>query len=207
MKIAIIDYGMGNLGSVRRAFEVLGAKVSIIKDPGELTAINRIVLPGVGSFKDGMDRLQSLQWKPAIEQALRNNGVALLGICLGMQMLAEFGEEGGLTDGLGLISGTVKKLDKFGCSIRIPHVGWNEVTNDIRDPLYKNIPQKTDFYFVHSYAFEVSNPETQIGYVDYDGKITASVRLNNIFGTQFHPEKSSKAGHVLLKNFMEYTPC
>src|SRR5687768_81898 len=126
MRVAVIDYGMGNLGSVRRAFEECGAEVAVCRDPAEVNGAERIVLPGVGSFADGMKNLAAAGWVEKLREFIRDPDVALIGICLGMQLLAQSGSEGGETQGLGLIPGHVRRLDVAGPSERIPHVGWNE---------------------------------------------------------------------------------
>lgn len=207
MKVAIINYGMGNLGSVRRAFEEIGAEPIIANHPSSLYEVNRVVLPGVGAFSEGMAHLGHGGWIDALNDIVTNQGKPLLGICLGMQMLATVGHEGGLTQGLGLIPGEVRRLDGLGCSLRIPHVGWNEVKYLKDDVLVQGIPDASDFYFVHSYAFVPENAESLIATVPYGIDVPAVVRQGNVFGCQFHPEKSSKAGRRLLKNFMSYMPC
>lgn len=207
MKVAIINYGMGNLGSVRRAFDDLGADSVIVNDPAALHDAHRIVLPGVGAFAEGMAHLLQGGWRNALQEAVLEQGKPLLGICLGMQMLASEGHEGGRTPGLGLIPGQVSRLDELGCSLRIPHVGWNEVRYVQEDVLFGGIPDASDFYFVHSYAFMPQDRKHLVATVPYGIDLTAVVRHGNVFGCQFHPEKSSKAGRRLLGNFLSYSPC
>lgn len=207
MKIAIVNYGMGNLGSVRRAFEELGAEPLIANHPAALYDVNRIVLPGVGAFAEGMAYLDQGGWSDALRELVGEQGKPLLGICLGMQMLAGEGHEGGVTRGLGLIPGHVRRLDALGCSLRIPHVGWNEVCHAEQDVLFESIPSAADFYFVHSYAFVPEQREHLIASVPYGVDLTAAVRCNHVFGCQFHPEKSSKAVRRLLRNFLSYSSC
>lgn len=207
MKIGIVNYGMGNLGSVRRAFEELGADPVIANHPSALYDVNRIVLPGVGAFTEGMAHLERGGWSEALQNVVGEQGKPLLGICLGMQMLAAEGHEGGVTPGLGLISGQVRRLDELGCQLRIPHVGWNEVCYAGSDALFAGIPSESDFYFVHSYAFVPEDRDHLLATVLYDVELTAVVRCGHVFGCQFHPEKSSKAGRRLLRNFLDYSPC
>lgn len=208
MKVAIINYGMGNLGSVRRSFEEIGAEVVIANHPSTLFEVNRIVLPGVGAFPEGMSYLTSGGWVEAIQETVLHQKKPLLGICLGMQMLADRGDEGVDTPGLGLIAGTVKRIDQMGCDQRVPHMGWNEVNyHTAKHALFEHIPDGSDFYFVHSYAFETENTEDLLATTQYGCALTAVVSQNHIFGCQFHPEKSSKAGRQLLKNFMAYALC
>lgn len=206
MKIGIINYGMGNLGSVRRAFEELGADPIIANHPSALYDVNRIVLPGVGAFRDGMAHLDQSGWSEALHEVV-GQGKPVLGICLGMQMLATTGHEGGVTSGLGLIPGKVQRLDTLGCNLRIPHVGWNEVKYSRDDALFDGIRNASDFYFVHSYAFVPQDQEYLMATSPYGVDLTAVVRWGNVFGCQFHPEKSSKAGRRLLRNFLNYSPC
>jgi imidazole glycerol-phosphate synthase subunit HisH len=207
MKVAIVNYGMGNLGSVRRALEDLGASVTIADHPAALFECHRAILPGVGAFAEGMERLRAGGWTEGLRRLVRESGRPLLGICLGMQMLADEGDEGGLTPGLGLVPGRVRRLDALGCALRIPHVGWNDVTHRGADPLFAHVAQGTDFYFVHSYALVAADPATVSATVDYGATLTVAVRSGNVFGTQFHPEKSSRAGRQLLRNFLDYAPC
>lgn len=207
MKIAVVNYGMGNLGSVRRAFEDIGADIFIANDPSELYEANRIVLPGVGAFTEGMTCLTDSGWTSVLNEVVINQEKPLLGICLGMQMLASIGYEGGKTKGLGFIPGTIQRLNTIGCNLRIPHMGWNEVKYLKSDELFDGIPDSSDFYFVHSYAFVPENQSNLIATTPYDVNVAATIRHGNIFGCQFHPEKSSKAGRQLLKNFMGYVPC
>jgi glutamine amidotransferase len=207
MKVALINYGMGNLGSVRRALEDLGANVIIAEHPLMLLDANRLVLPGVGSFGAGMERLRNGGWIEALYQQVIEHHKPILGICLGMQMLSGLSEENGLHEGLNFIPGKVLRLDKLGCSLRIPHVGWNEVNYREGMGLFNKIPQAMDFYFVHSYAVVVEDPADVSATTSYGTTVTSAISRHNIFGTQFHPEKSSKSGKQILKNFLDYTPC
>jgi len=207
MKVAVINFGMGNLASVRRAFEDMGAEVLVANHPAAIYDANRIVLPGVGAFSEGMACLNDAGWGTALHEVVINQGKPLLGICLGMQMLATTGHEGGETKGLGLIPGDVKRLDAVGCKFRVPHVGWNDVKYLKNDTLFNGIPDASDFYFVHSYTFVPESPAHLIATTSYDCNVAAAIRNGNVFGCQFHPEKSSKAGRLLLRNFMDYVSC
>ena len=207
MKVAIINYGMGNLGSVRRAFEDIGAEAVIANHPASLYEANRIVLPGVGAFTEGMKQLHQGGWVSALHDVVTLQHKPLLGICLGMQMLATYGHEGGFSEGLGFIPGHIEKLDNLGCQLRIPHVGWNAVKYNVNDMIFDKIPDTSDFYFVHSYAFVPQSSKDVIATVSYDLDIPAVVRKDHVLGCQFHPEKSSKAGRQLLRNFMGYSAC
>ncbi len=201
MKVAIIDYGMSNLGSVRRAFEECGASVRVCGKPDELDGEMRLVLPGVGSFADGMRNLTDRGWAEALPACLKDSGVSLLGICLGMQLLAETGCEGGATPGLGLVKGHVRKLQPTDRLERVPHVGWNEVQHQASISLFNGIASGTDFYFVHSFHFADAG-DAIVATTPYAGQFTSVVNRGNVFGTQFHPEKSSRPGFALIRNFM-----
>jgi imidazole glycerol-phosphate synthase subunit HisH len=202
MRVLIIDYGMGNLGSVRRSFEECGADVKIIVEPRELEEGSQVVLPGVGAFGDGMNHLMQRGWVGPIKKVV-DEKVPFLGICLGMQLLAENGFEGGEAPGLGIIPGQVTRMDAQSAEERIPHVGWDDVCVTQATPLFSDIPNSSDFYFVHSYHFVTEFPEHIIATTAYCGGMVSAVQSNNIYGVQFHPEKSSKPGRQLLKNFLK----
>ena len=207
MKVAIVNYGMCNLASVRRALEDIGAEPYITDSPAALYDADKVVLPGVGAFAEGMRQLNDAGWVDALHDVVVERRKPMLGICLGMQMLASVGEEGGGAAGLGFVPGRVQRLDTLGCKLRIPHVGWNEIRYKTNDELFNGIPDASDFYFVHSYAFVPDNDEHLIATVSYGCDVTAVIRNGNVFGCQFHPEKSSKAGRLLLKNFVNCLPC
>lgn len=194
---------MGNLGSVRRALIQVGANPIIAGKPEELKDTDRIILPGVGNFADGMKNLTEGGWVEGLREYLKS-GRPLLGICLGMQLLAEYGAEGGGCAGLGLIPGEVQKIHTQDSGLRIPHSGWNNIKLIGKsEGLFKGIPSETDFYFVHSFEFQPRKPENILATVDYGVALTAAISSKSIFGTQFHPEKSSKSGLRLLRNFLE----
>lgn len=206
MKIGVIDYNIGNIGSICQALIKIGCEPMLIDRAENLILADKLILPGVGSFKESKLALDKEGWTDAILEQVEYRGKSILGVCLGMQLLAESSEEGAangeLVKGLGLIKGKVRKLDNLGCRNRIPHVGWNEVIyKEEKSILFDGIENGTDFYFVHSYAFEFENQETVVAVTNYGIQITAAVSRENIFGTQFHPEKSSKAGIKLLENF------
>ena len=202
MPVLIIDYGMGNLGSVRRSFEECGADVQILKDPQEFNGASRVVLPGVGSFKDGMEHLENRGWVDFINWMIEEK-LPLLGICLGMQLLAEKGYEGGQVPGLGVIGGEVVRMDPQSDEERIPHVGWDDVCVTQSTSLFSDIPNESDFYFIHSYHFVPVCEDRIIATTPYCGGVVSAVQKNNVFGVQFHPEKSSKSGRKLLENFLK----
>lgn len=200
--IGLINYGMGNLASVRRAFEDSGASVRFVSRASEARECARLVLPGVGAFAKGMERLTEAGLVDAIRDHAEQ-GKPLLGICLGMQMLATYGEESGGSEGLGLIPGRVVRLEHFGCKLRIPHTGWNEVLFKQPSSLFQDIPNGSDFYFVHSYGFQPRESDHCIAETDYGAFVTAAVAREMVFGCQFHPEKSSRAGRRLIANFLK----
>lgn len=204
MTVLIVDYGMGNLGSVRRALEECGATALVSDDPDDLAHASAIVLPGVGAFADGMRALRARAWPAALAQAVHGDGLPLLGICLGMQLLATHGEEGAPTDGLGLVPGRVVRMVAPDDE-RIPHVGWNEVwptDSEAAGIMCAGIPPGSDFYFVHSYHFRPDDESDVAARTPYCGGVAAAVGRGKVWGTQFHPEKSSRAGFHLLRNFL-----
>ncbi len=211
MKIGVIDYGVGNLGSVVRSLEELRVTPILIDRAVDIHAADSLILPGVGSFTDCKRQLDQNGWTEALKDEVLGYDKPLLGICVGMQLLADRGEEGATdltgTMGLGFVPGEVRSLTDLGCTLRVPHVGWNAV--DIREPsdLMRGIPSGTDFYFVHSYTFVPKNQSDVIAVTDYGIPIAAVVGHGRVWGTQFHPEKSSKAGFKVLRNFVEGYVC
>ena len=201
-KVAIVDYGVGNLKSLKNCVDSLDFDNKIIDNPRQLINYDIIILPGVGSFKSAMDTINSLGWSQEILENVINKKKNILGICLGMQILLTQGHEFGETNGLNLISGNVESLKKLGCNELIPHIGWNEVSVKKENILFKNIKYDSSFYFVNSYACKLTDKSQEIGFTDYGVNFTSVFNNQNIFGTQFHPEKSSKAGRQLLNNFL-----
>jgi glutamine amidotransferase len=197
--IVIIDTGCANLSSVKFAVERLGYEVTVSKDPQILQQADKLFLPGVGTAKEAMANLIE---RNLVEQ-IKNLKQPVLGICLGMQMLADASEEGfgdqPIIDTLGIVKGHIQKMEV--APLRSPHMGWNQVTAKADNPLFKDIPENSYFYFVHSYALPVT--EDTIASCDYGAPFTAAVNKDNFYGVQFHPERSGKAGAQLLKNFLE----
>ncbi len=203
MNTVIIDYGMGNLLSVKRAFEKQCCKTEIITDPNELLEADRIVLPGVGAFPDAMKNLKMGGWVPFIREAAIDRKIPILGICLGMQLFADKSFENGECAGLGLIHGEVVKLKEIVKDERIPHVGWNDVEIKKDHPIFENIQNNTNYYFVHSYHFVPQCDADILSITPFCGCFVSAVAKDNIIGVQFHPEKSQKAGFKLIRNFIE----
>lgn len=201
MTVLIVDYGMGNIASARRAIEECGGRVFVSDDPLGIRDADRIVLPGVSAFPLAMARLREAGWVEALRSAVREDGLPLLGLCLGMQLLADESDEGIRTQGLGLIPGRVERVIPSNSSELVPHVGWNEVHHR-NDPLFEGIPSGADFYFVHSYHFVPKDSVSIAATTPYAGELVCAVRQGNVAGVQFHPEKSSRAGFRLLKNFL-----
>lgn len=204
--ITVVDYGLGNLFSVAKAFEMLGAEVAITSDPEVVRVAERIVLPGVGAFGDGMRFLTERKLLPALEEAVKKNKVPFLGICLGMQFLAEVSNEYGEHTGLGWIRGGVEKIGAGEKGLKVPHIGWNELSMKKEHPLFAGIKPNADFYFVHSFHLIPTDAEDLVAVTDYGGSITAAVARGNIAGVQFHPEKSQDNGLALLENFLKWEP-
>ncbi len=213
MITGIVDYGVGNLGSLGHSLREHG-DIRLLDKPSDAASVDRLILPGVGNFSDCAARLHSTGWWNAVLDAVAERSQPLLGICVGMQLLAEVGHEGAEGSdavgvrGLGLISGEVRHLTELGCGLRVPHVGWNS----IRLPsgpqeIFNDIPDETDFYFVHSYAFDAAHQEDIIATTDYSVPLVAAVRKGQVWGVQFHPEKSSKAGQRILMNFIAAKSC
>lgn len=200
--VAIIDYGMCNLDSVRRAVEECGG-IPLVTDRAEdIETATHIILPGVGSFRDGMRNLRQRFLNTILREQVVGKQIPFLGICLGMQMLATKGWEGGETEGLGWIDGEVKKLEPHGEERRIPHIGWNEVATSRESPLLQGLARGTDLYFVHSYHFLCRREQDVLARTAYCGSFVSAVGRGHVFGVQFHPEKSQRAGFHVLRNFL-----
>jgi glutamine amidotransferase len=195
--VAIIDYGMGNVASVQKALNFLKIENIITSDHNEISASTAILLPGVGSFKQGMANLNERGLVELLTKEVIENKKKFLGICLGMQLSMDQGSEPEVTKGLGWISGEVIKFELE--NLAIPHMGWNSITN--KNNKYFNNLDQSDFYFVHSYHVVPNDKSTIAATVNYGFEVVASLHNNNIFATQFHPEKSQNAGLELIKNY------
>lgn len=197
--ITIIDYGMGNLRSVQKAFEKIGAATQITHDPVKIQNADKVVLPGVGAMQPAMARLEELGLIPIIKATVAE-GKLFLGICLGFQLLFETSHEGGSTTGLGILGGSVERF----AQLKIPQIGWNQLhIRNTNSPILKGIKDSDNVYFCHSYFVKPSDPAVIATTTDYGIEFTSSVYKDNIFGVQFHPEKSQTVGLQILKNFYE----
>lgn len=202
--VTIVEYGMGNLRSVAKAFEALGYKALITDDASDIELAERIVLPGVGAFGEGARQLRERGLSDVLEERVCSQGVPFLGICLGMQLLAEQGMENGTHRGLAWISGNVIRLPLVDPALRVPHIGWNDVTVHGDSVLLRGVGATAAFYFAHGYHLESTDPALVRGTCDYGSHIVAVIEQGHIFGTQFHPEKSQRVGLAVLKNFMTF---
>ncbi|HKJ63480.1 MAG TPA: imidazole glycerol phosphate synthase subunit HisH [Hyphomicrobiales bacterium] len=216
MKIAIIDYGSGNLHSAAKAFERAateagsGHKIVVTSNPADVLDAGRIVLPGVGAYGDCWKGLNAIEGMvDALKKSVLDAGKPFLGICVGMQLISERGFEHGVTEGLGWIKGDVKRIEPGDPALKIPHMGWNTLSVVNEHALLDGIPAGPDgwhAYFVHSYALMNGDNAELVAEADYGGRVTAIVARDNIAGTQFHPEKSQKLGLRLIVNFLQWQP-
>ena len=213
MKVAIVDYGSGNLRSAAKAFERaaaedgVSARIEVTSKPEMVATADRIVLPGVGAFADCRRGLAGV---PGLEAALREAVIVrarpFLGICVGMQLMANRGREFETVDGLGWIVGEVIAIEPRDTTLKIPHMGWNEIEPQAPHPLLAGLKAGAHAYFVHSFQFCLDDPDDALATTDYGGPLTAMVRRGNLAGTQFHPEKSQEAGLRLIGNFLRWCP-
>ena len=216
MSVAIVDYGSGNLHSAAKAFERaaheagLGQPIVVTNDPAVVASADRVVLPGVGAFADcrrGLDAVDGMVG--ALDEAVRQRGRPFFGICVGMQLLAERGREYEVTEGLGWIAGEVDRIVPSDPGLKIPHMGWNTLNVARPHPVLDGLtfgPQGRHAYFVHSYQLNPAQHADLVADAEYGGAVTAIVARDNIFGTQFHPEKSQKLGLALIANFLQWNP-
>lgn len=201
-RVAIVDYGLCNLDSIARAVEECGGRPRVTDDPRDLVDADSFILPGVGSYADAMANLRKHRLDEAMTEHVQGKGAPFLGICLGMQLIAHKGSEGRGAEGLGWIDGEVRRLLPASKAERVPHVGWNEVEPVAGAALFDGIAPASDFYFVHSYHLDMAHADDVQGRTPYCDGFVSAIGRDNIFGVQFHPEKSQKAGFRLLANFL-----
>lgn len=199
--IGIIDYDAGNLRSVEKALQYLGKETIVTRDSEQIRKADKVILPGVGAFGDAMKKLQEYHLDTLIRE-IADSGKPLLGICLGLQLLFEESEESQGVKGLGILEGKIKRIPEEK-GLKVPHIGWNSLNLEHNGRLFRNIPENSYVYFVHSYYLEAKDPEIVKASTEYGVHIHASVEKNNLFACQFHPEKSSETGLQILKNFAE----
>ena len=213
--VTIVDYGAGNLHSAAKAFERMAnglgnITVEVTADPERVRQADRIMLPGVGAFADckaGLDAVPGMV--EVLDERVIQGGTPFLGVCVGMQLMASEGREKTVTPGLGWIPGAVQFITPSDPALKVPHMGWNTISVTRAHPLFDNIPDGPDglhAYFVHSYHLVTESPDTLLATTDYGGPLTACVGRDNMFGTQFHPEKSQALGLQLIENFLRWTP-
>ena len=209
MNIAIIDYETGNISSVINSFKAvctkqnIEIKIEVTSNLKTILSSDKIILPGQGSFKNCVESLEKIKGlKDTLNEFAIIKKKPLFGICVGMQMFADVGYEGTETKGLGWITGNVKKIDNKNNQYKLPHIGWNELSFTSNSRMFRDIKEKSHVYFVHSYKFVPDNEDYVTSKTDYSEEIVASVQKDNLFGTQFHPEKSDRIGLKIIKNFI-----
>lgn len=201
-KIVIIDYGMGNINSIRNMLRYIGCDGRLSNESEDILAADKLILPGVGNFGRAMENINELNLKPILDEAVMNEKKPILGICLGMQLLLSHSEEGNC-DGLNWIEGSVSKFDLNTNEYKIPHMGWDYINIENRNSLVRNVDMKSRYYFVHSYYAKCRNRDDCIASTMYGISFDSIIGRENIWGTQFHPEKSHKYGIKILENFLE----
>jgi glutamine amidotransferase len=202
--ITLVDYGLGNIMAFANIYKKLNITAKIASTPEELDDAERIILPGVGAFDWAMNRLNDSGLRQALDKKVLNQGTPVIGICVGMQIMARRSDEGVL-EGLGWVDGEVKRFDDSNINqkMHLPHMGWNDVAPNTENGLFKELQTDARFYFLHSYYFEPDSPDSVLATTDYGGSYASSVGNKNVYGVQFHPEKSHQWGIQLLKNFAE----
>ena len=202
IRVAIINYGIGNIRSLYNSLKRIEVEAEIITDPDSINKFDKIFLPGVGSYKDAIEKIKNIGWDKAIKNFSSNQNKSLFGICVGMQILSTCGYEYGKSNGLNIIKGEVLKMNKLGCDLKLPHIGWYNVKILNQNLITENLSNEANFYFVNSYSFKIDNSKELIATTSYGIEFPSIINKQNVFGTQFHPEKSSKAGMQILKNFI-----
>lgn len=200
--IAIVNYGMGNLRSVEKAFERIKVAIKISEDKKDILNAEKLILPGVGNFEKGIKNLKENGLFDVLNEAVLKRNIPILGICLGMQLMTEFSEEGNV-DGFGWIKAKTKKFSFENSVLKIPHMGWNNLSIKNNDTLFRNINVENFFYFVHSYYIICEDEDDILAETEYGNKFVSAFQRENLYGCQFHPEKSHDAGLRILRNFAE----
>lgn len=200
--ITIIDYHMGNIRSVAKAFKKLNVPFVVSNDAGDIKKATHLILPGVGAFGDGMENLKKLHLIPLLEDEVFKRKKPFLGICIGMQLMATSGQEYGNHKGLGWVKGEVRRFQVDEKKYKIPHIGWNDIAILKKEPLFKEVPGGSDVYFVHSYHLVPENKNVIAATCEYGETFVAALQKDNIFGVQFHPEKSQMLGIKVIENFL-----
>jgi len=200
-KLVVIDYNMGNVKSVSKAFDLIGCRVVVSNKEEAIKKADYLILPGVGAYSEGMKNLKKFGLVEILNEEVVKNKKLILGICLGMQLMAKQSEEFGKHQGLGWFDAEVRKF-RLSTEYKIPHVGWNNINFSKDCPLFNGLKEDPVFYFVHGYHMICNNPDVIMATCDYGGDFTAAIQKGNIFATQFHPEKSQTVGLKLLKNFI-----
>jgi glutamine amidotransferase len=198
-RLGVIDLGLNNLGSIVGCAKALKTDVFVCSRPEDLPEVDRIIIPGVGSFRFAIDHVRETGWNACLEERVFAAGTPVLGICLGMHLLGQAGVEGGAAEGLGQLAGTVCQLDVG--HLPLPHIGWDSVHHS-DDPIFDGIPSGADFYFAHSFGYSQTDCGGVIATTTYGVGIPVAMRAGSVVGVQFHPEKSSKWGNQLLRNFL-----
>lgn len=200
-EVVIVDYGMGNLNSVRKKFARLNIEAKISSDPSEIEKADKLILPGVGHFRKAMHNLVEHDVASAVKEAVVGRGRPILGICLGMQLFARHSEEGG-AEGLGFVDARIRRFRiRDDLSYKVPHMGWNQVVFKKQSDLMKGVPDNAEFHFVHSYHLVTDDARLILSETEYEETFVSSIEQDNVFGVQFHPEKSHDVGDVVFRNF------
>lgn len=202
--IVIVDTKIANRYSIKNAFDYIGCETIVSAAPQDIRNADRLVLPGVGAFGNGMSALRNQRLDQLLSDEVTRKGKPILGVCLGMQLMAERGFEAGCHDGLGWISGEVRRLQPKDTSLKVPHMGFNTIHRKNDSRLFAGLPAQCDFYFVHSYHLECSAAVVSAT-CDFGNQFTAAIEIGNVFGVQFHPEKSQSAGLTVIRNFSKFT--